>query len=71
LRLDFDPQKSASHEQKHGIGFADAQALWDDPDVVEVPARVVEEPSFVVIGRIAGKHGSGIKAVELLLAVDA
>jgi hypothetical protein len=60
VSFDFDPHKSASNEQKHGIDFVDAQALWDDPDLVEVPARVVDEPRFLVIGRIAGEHWSGI-----------
>ena len=57
---EFDPEKSASIKEKHGIDFVEAQALWDDPDLVEVPARVVDEPRFLVIGRIAGRHWSGI-----------
>jgi len=60
LDFDFDPEKSASNKEKHGIDFVDAQALWDDPDLVEVPARDVDEPRFLVVGRIAGKHWSGI-----------
>ncbi len=40
--------------------FVDAQALWDDPDFVEIPATTTGERRFVVIGRIAGKHWSGI-----------
>jgi hypothetical protein len=60
LDFDFDPEKSASNKEKHGIDFVDAQALWDDPDLVEVPARDVDEPRLLVVGRIAGKHWSGI-----------
>jgi uncharacterized DUF497 family protein len=60
LDFEFDPEKSASNKEKHGIDFVEAQALWDDPDLVEVPARVVDEPRFLVIGRIAGEHWSGI-----------
>ena len=60
MDFEFDPEKSASNKEKHGIDFVEAQALWDDPDLVEVPARVVDEPRFLVIGRIAGKHWSGI-----------
>ena len=60
MDFDFDPEKSASNEEKHGIDFVDAQALWDDPDLVEVPARDVDEPRFLVVGRIGGKHWSGI-----------
>ena len=26
--FDFDPQKSAINRTKHGIDFAEAQALW-------------------------------------------
>ena len=60
MDFDFDPEKSASNKEKHGIDFVDAQSLWDDPDLVEVPARDVDEPRFLVVGRIAGKHWSGI-----------
>jgi len=60
LDFDFDPEKSVSNKEKHGIDFVDAQVLWDDPDLVEVPARGVDEPRFLVVGRIAGKHWSGI-----------
>jgi len=60
LDFEFDPEKSASNKEKHGIDFVEAQALWDDPDLVEIPARVVDEPRFLVIGRIAGEHWSGI-----------
>ncbi len=56
----FDPEKSASNKEKHGIDFVEAQALWDDPNMIEIPARVTDEPRFLVIGRIAGKHWSGI-----------
>lgn len=38
----------------------DAQVLWDDPNVLEVPARTDDEPRFLVIGRIGGKHWSAI-----------
>jgi len=44
VRFEFDPGKSASNLVKHGIDFADAQALWDDEDHLEVPARTQDEP---------------------------
>jgi len=58
LDFEFDPEKSASNKEKHGIDFVEAQALWNDPDLVEIPARVVDEPRFLVIGRIAGEGES-------------
>ena len=38
-QFEFDPVKSASNLVKHGIDFASAQALWHDPDRMEIPAR--------------------------------
>lgn len=58
--FEFDETKSQSNLEKHGIDFNKAQSLWDDPDLIEIPARTVDEPRFVVIGRIKRKHWSAI-----------
>ena len=55
-----DLAKSASNKEKHGINFQEAQALWADPNLLEIPARTSDEPRFLVIGKISGKHWSGI-----------
>ena len=60
MRFEFDPDKSGTNKQKHGIDFVRAQALWDDPDLIEVPARTTDEPRFIVIGRIGRRHWSAI-----------
>jgi uncharacterized DUF497 family protein len=60
VEFEFDPRKSRSNRSKHGIDFVDAQALWEDPDLIEIPARTTDEPRFVVIGRIGDLHWSGI-----------
>jgi len=60
MDFEFDPAKSERNRRKHGIDFAQAQALWDDPDLLEIPARTVDEPRYLVVGRIAGRHWSGI-----------
>lgn len=60
MEFDFDPAKSETNRQKHGIDFERAQALWDDPACLELPARSDDEPRFLVIGRIDGKHWSAI-----------
>lgn len=54
----FDPAKSAANLEKHGIDFTQAQALWQDVMRVEVPARTIDEPRWLVIGRIDGKYWS-------------
>ena len=53
MTFEFDPVKSAANQAKHGIDFVEAQALWADPDRLEVPARPMSEPRFLVIGQIA------------------
>jgi len=52
MEFGFDPDKSAANLRKHGIDFDDAQALWRDPDRLEIPARSTDEPRTQVIGRI-------------------
>jgi uncharacterized protein len=52
MNFEFDLPKSAANLKKHGIDFIDAQALWSDPDRLEIPARSLDEPRTQVIGRI-------------------
>ena len=58
--FEFDPAKSESNQMKHGIDFVEAQALWEDSDLLEVPANTVDEERFLIIGKIAGVHWSGV-----------
>jgi uncharacterized DUF497 family protein len=60
MEFEFDPEKSLSNRTKHGIDFDEAQALWSDPDAVEIPARTTDEPRFLVIGKIDGRHWSAV-----------
>jgi len=60
MRFEYDPAKSTENERKHGIDFETALALWGDDALVEIPARVVDEPRWLVIGRIGDKHWSAV-----------
>jgi len=60
MNFEFDPNKSAKNKEKHGIDFLEAQALWDDPDLLEIPARTDDEPRSLIIGQIAKKFWSGV-----------
>lgn len=60
MEFEFDESKSQANSAKHGIDFLAAQALWLDELLIEVPARTVDEPLFLVIGRIDGKHYSAV-----------
>ncbi len=60
MEFEFDPQKSDDNKKKHGIDFSEAQALWDDHDLIEIPVKTSDEPRFLVLGKISGKHWSGV-----------
>jgi uncharacterized protein len=60
MEFEFDPRKSESNKQKHGIDFYEAQELWADPDFIEIPVKTSDESRFLVIGKVSGKHWSGI-----------
>lgn len=50
--FEYDDQKSRSNKEKHGLDFEDAQALWDDPDALEVPILSHDERRFRFIARL-------------------
>jgi uncharacterized protein len=60
MGFENDPDKSADNKRKHGIDFEEAQQLWADARLVEVPARTTDEPRWLLIGRIDEKHWSAI-----------
>jgi uncharacterized DUF497 family protein len=60
MEFEFDESKSRTNKARHGIDFVEAQALWEDMDLLEVPAKTEDEPRAVVIGKIAEKHWSAI-----------
>lgn len=60
MNFEFDPGKSVLNRKKHGIDFLYAQRLWDDPDLLEIPAKTEDEPRWLVIGRILGKYWSAV-----------
>jgi uncharacterized DUF497 family protein len=60
MAFEFDTTKSDGNRTKHGIDFHQAQFLWDDPDMLEIPAKVADEPRYLIIGMIDGKHRSAV-----------
>jgi hypothetical protein len=60
MEFEYDAKKNSSNKMKHGIDFKQAQKLWDDPDLIEIPVRTSDEPRFLVVGRIAGRCWSGV-----------
>lgn len=62
IKFEFDVNKNESNKIKHGIDFVEAQTLWDDPDLIEIPAKTSDEPRFLVVGKISEGYWSGIIA---------
>ena len=61
MKFQFDENKSTANNEKHGIDFDQARALWDDTDLLEIPAKnVVDENRYLVIGKIGEKHWSAV-----------
>jgi uncharacterized protein len=58
--FEYDPNKSTENKRKHGVDFEDAQRLWADPGVVEIPARTSDEARWLLIGKIDAKHWSAV-----------
>lgn len=64
MGFEFDGRKSEANRSKHGIDFVAAQALWEDPDRLEVPARTQGEQRFMLIGRIDDRHWSAVFTIR-------
>lgn len=60
MNFEYDLNKSRANKTKHGIDFDEAQALWEDSERLEIPAKVTGEPRYLVIGKMNGKHWSAI-----------
>ena len=48
--FEFDSRESNSNLKKHGIDFVDAQLLWLDPNLLEIPAKTTDEPRYLIFG---------------------
>lgn len=58
--FEFDPDKSASNLEKHGISFLEAQRLWESP-VHEFPSPIDSgEDRWLVAGVIDDKNWTAV-----------
>ena len=44
--------------ERHGIDFVEAQKLWEDPERLIEPARTIDEPRYMMIGKLGNRHWS-------------
>ncbi len=72
MKFVYDKKKSEINKSKHGISLEEAKELWFVPSV-ELEAKTIDEPRFMLIGKINGKFYSCIytireKAIRLISA---
>jgi len=60
MEFEYDEDKSRKNKEKHGIDLIEAQALWEDGERVEIPAKTDDEIRFLVIGLIGEKYWSSV-----------
>lgn len=60
MEFEFNPLKSDANKNKHGVDFREAQELWKDPELIEIPVKTYDEPRFLVIGKISERYWSGV-----------
>lgn len=63
MKFEYDPIKSAKNKEKHGISFEQIKELWLEP-YVEVQAKTIDEPRYMIVGKIQGKFYSCIYTVR-------
>jgi uncharacterized DUF497 family protein len=55
MDFEFDPLKDEANLVKHGIGFVEAQELWEVLNVVFPAARVSGEERWGIVGMLRGQ----------------
>ena len=61
MEFEFDEDKSVANKLKHAVDFLEIEVLWDDLDLLEIPAKSVQdEGRYLVIGRIGEKYWSAV-----------
>ena len=63
MKFEYDPGKSESNLEKHGISLEQATQLWSVPSV-EIAARNFDEDRFMIIGKEEEIYHEKIKETD-------
>ena len=58
--FEYDPNKSMTNMDKHGIDFDEAQNLWDDESRVMFPVVLNGEDRVLMVAKYQGKHWTAV-----------
>jgi uncharacterized DUF497 family protein len=52
IAFEWDRGKDSANRQKHGVGFAEASTVFDDPLSITIadPDHAIDEERFVIVG---------------------
>jgi uncharacterized DUF497 family protein len=54
-KFEYDPAKSASNKEKHGIDFEEAKLLWNDNNRFSIPSKYRNEARELTVAQRYGK----------------
>jgi len=60
MNFEYDINKSNSNQFKHGINFEEAQDLWLDDNLVQIPSKNTDEERFLIIAKLNNKCWTAI-----------
>ncbi|MDR0875888.1 MAG: BrnT family toxin [Clostridiales Family XIII bacterium] len=58
--FEYDPNKSKSNKEKHGIDFEEAKSLWKDSNKIQYSSKYKEEPRELLFAVYNGKHYTAV-----------
>ena len=64
MSFEWDPEKSKTNEEKHGIDFETAKILWSDDNRVEIHVSYPVEDRWILIGQKDSKLWTAIFTVR-------
>ena len=64
MQFEYDPNKSYSNKEKHGIDFEEAQLLWIDSKRIEISARTIGELRKMLIAELNNEIWSVIFTIR-------
>ncbi|MCF8039261.1 MAG: BrnT family toxin [Desulfohalobiaceae bacterium] len=60
MDFEWDPQKSISNAEKHGIDFKTAMVLWEDEHRIEIVSPYPVENRHIVIAKLNNTHWTAV-----------
>jgi uncharacterized DUF497 family protein len=63
-RYEWDPAKSASNKEKHGVDFTEAQAIWQDEHRITAQSQFTTESRQQTIGLIDSKLWAAVTTMR-------